>query len=351
MTPKAPFDETPTNPSRNARPALAIAVGAWAIHEGITAADYAAQGALAEELGFHSYWLPENHFGDQTTLPSPLMTLTAVAATTSRLGLGTGSYLLPIRHPLLAAEEVAVLDRLSNGRVMLGVGRGYQGPMFRAFDVSIKEKRNVFERSLGTMIEAWSGVPVPTGSETKAGTPETVTLSPLPVQRPHPPIWIAAFGPKALAQAGRLGLPYIASPVETLEVLAANLAVYDEALRDADQTPHHTVPVMRTTFVSRSATRVREVKAALAESAREMAKSPTAAMRRAGDAAIDDWALVGEPNEVADRIAAYRDGIGLTHLIATRTRLRAVKTPEMVASMELLAGVAQTLCASGREQS
>ena len=74
-----------------------VGVGAWVLHAQCTARDYAEQGALAEELGFHSFWLPENHFGDHTTLPSPLLVLSAVAARTECLRLGTGSYLLP--HP------------------------------------------------------------------------------------------------------------------------------------------------------------------------------------------------------------------------------------------------------------
>ncbi len=322
---------------------LKIAVGAWVIRHDCTAADYANQGAFAEELGFHSYWLPENHFGDHTTLPAPLMTLTAVASRTKRIGLGTGSYLLPIRHPLQAAEEVAVLDCLSAGRVILGVGRGYQGVMFRAFEVPVKEKRSRFEESLGIMRRAWGGEALEVEAAKSGGGNDTVTLSPLPIQRPHPPIWVAAFGPKALAQAGRLGLPYIASPVETMSVLQANLSLYRAALIESNQTEHSVFPVMRTTFISDNPSRVREVKAALTESARALAKTATGAMRRAGESPVEDWALVGEPSEIAEKVAEYHQVLGVSHLIATRTRLKDVRTPEMERSLEHLAAVAQSL--------
>lgn len=336
---------SPTQSNGRTQPTFHLGVGAWAIGHRRTAEDYAAQGALAEELGFHSYWLPENHFGDHTTLPAPLMVLAAVAARTHRLGLGTGSYLLPIRHPLAAAEEVAVLDCLSRGRVTLGIGRGYQGAMFRAFDVPVKEKRSRFEETLDVMIRAWSGEPIPVPPPaSKPGAPmESVTLSPLPVQRPHPPLWVAAFGPKALTQAGGLGLPYIASPVETMEVLGANLTHYWNALDAAERPRHQTVPVMRTTFVCDNPARVRQVKAALMEAARALAKTATSAMRRAGESPVEDWALVGEPNEISERIAKYREELGVTHLIATRTRLRDVKTAEMLRSIEHLAKVTQSL--------
>ena len=70
------------------------------------------------------------------------------------------------------------------------------------------------------MIRAWSGEPITTDGD--GG--EAVRLAPLPVQQPHPPIWVAAFGPKAVEQAGRLGLPYLASPIESLDALVENHA-------------------------------------------------------------------------------------------------------------------------------
>ncbi|MEM7364972.1 MAG: LLM class flavin-dependent oxidoreductase, partial [Pseudomonadota bacterium] len=114
---------------------LDIAVTPWRLGN---AASLAEQGAFAEQLDFHSFWLPENHFGDERSIPSPLTLLAAVAARTTKIRLGSTSYLLPIRHPLQAAEEVAVLDHLSEGRVILGIGRGMDPKMFHAFGVNPK---------------------------------------------------------------------------------------------------------------------------------------------------------------------------------------------------------------------
>ena len=111
------------------------------------------QAQIAENLGFDSFWLPENHFSGPLAIPSPLMILAGVAAVTNRLKLGSTSYLLPIRHPILAAEEVAVLDNLSNGRVILGIGRGFQGEMFKAFEIPTSEKRKIFKKNLGLMLK------------------------------------------------------------------------------------------------------------------------------------------------------------------------------------------------------
>jgi len=104
--------------------AIEVATTPWNWDEVAGADGLCRQAQRAEAMGFHSFWLPENHFGDARALPAPLLLLAAVAGRTSTLRLGCTSYLLPIRHPLLAAEEVGVLDRLCGGRLILGVGRG-----------------------------------------------------------------------------------------------------------------------------------------------------------------------------------------------------------------------------------
>ena len=105
------------------------------------------------------------------------------------------------------------------------------------------------------------------------GRIKTVTLSPLPVQNPHPPVWVAAFGPKARTQPGHLGLPYIASLVESLNTLKNNLSCYWKAFIDAQHSSHRVIPIMGPTFISDNRARVREVKAAPVETARQVAKA------------------------------------------------------------------------------
>lgn len=281
---------------------MKIAVTAWRTDSAWHADTLCHQATRAEAMGFHSYWLPENHFGDQRAIPSPLTLLAAAAARTTRLKLGTTSYLLPIRHPIQAAEEVAVLDQLSGGRLILGLGRGIQDEVFGAFGVPGAEKRARFRRNLETMIDAWRGEPVYRDADGRAAR-----LAPLPLQRPHPPLWVAAFGPLALKQVGGLGLPYLCSPIETLEVLAANVALYREAAQAAGKTLAPTVPVMRTVFISDDPRAAAGVK-------RHLASSVPPRLRREG-VPVDDWAIVGDRCYVRDRLAEYRERLAVTHLI------------------------------------
>ncbi len=287
----------------------------WRISGQVDAHALVRQASLAEEWGYESFWLPESHFAGDGAIPDPLMLLAAVSAGTRTIRLATTSYLLPLRHPLQAAEQVAVLDRLSGGRVILGVGRGYQPTMFDAFEVSRKDKRRLFESCLATMRRAWQGDAV-------GGDPGTVQLSPLPVQDPHPPVWVAAFGPKALAQAGRLGLPYLASPMEPLGRLCENYRRHAEACDSAGVARPPEVPIMRTLFVSRDRRLVDRVRDQLGLAARQLAEGG----RPGVSVDADDWAIVGEPREVEEKVAAYVETLGLTHLIVTRLRIGRVDT-------------------------
>ena len=282
---------------------IEVAVTAWSANAGWGADALCKQAETAEAMGFHSFWLPENHFGDHRSIPAPLTLLAAVAARTQRIKLGSSSYLLPIRHPLLAAEEVAVLDQLSNGRVILGVGRGIQGAVFKAFDVAPSNKRKLFQANLTAMIAAWSGEPIVQGEDG-----EPVFLAPLPIQRPHPPIWVAAFGPLALRQAAGLGLPYLASPIESLATLTENYKTYRQALQEYGHAPVATTPVMRTVFITRDPREAAEVRS-------QLENSLPAGMRKK-DVEVDDWAIIGDSYYAKDKLSEYVERLALSHLIA-----------------------------------
>ena len=304
---------------------LEIAVTPWSLSPAGLASDLTSQAVIAEQLGFHSFWLPENHFGDSRSIPSPLMLLAAVAACTSHIKLGSTSYLLPIRHPLQAAEEVAVLDRLSGGRVILGVGRGTQQGMFDAYAVDSRDKRNRFRINLDIMLRAWRGEPLNSDASDTGTAP--IILAPLPVQQPHPPIWLAAFGPLALKQAGSLGLPYLASPIETLDTLCANYARHQHFVSAAGHPEVSTIPIMRTVFISPKASECEQVKNAMQQAGQHS--------MRPAEADIDSWTIIGDRIRVRDQLDEYRARLGLSHLIV-RGRVAGMAADTWLASLEEL---------------
>ena len=294
---------------------MRVGVTAWKFGTRGIAANLAEQGEIAEQIGFDSFWLPENHFNGTSSVPAPLMLLATIAARTATIGLGTSSYLLPIRNPIQAAEEVAVLDQLSGGRVILGIGRGYRDELFKVFSVPPKEKRKRFKANLEAMIHAWQGEPIIDGDE-------PVVLAPLPLQKPYPRIWVAAFGPLAIKQAGTLGLPYIASPMESISTLEANYAAHRQHVADSGDIIIDTVPVMRTIFISNNTSVLNLVRNAI----------------DVDD--IDECAIIGDEAFAAEKIAEYEERLGLNYLIA-RGRIPGIESDVQIASHEALAKILQ----------
>ena len=301
---------------------LHIGITPWDFNS-VTADKLCEQAVLAEQLGYDSFWLPENHFGEHA-LPEPLMLLASVAGVTEKIKLATTSYLLTLKNPLQAAEQVAVLDQLSNGRVILGVGRGYAADMFKAFSVPIKEKRRIFAWTLDIMRKAWAGKKV-----TLDENHEAVFIFPRPIQKTGPPIWVAAFGPKALEQAGKLGLPYLASPIESLSALKNNYAMHAEAMKDEGLTASKIVPVMRSIFISDNAKEIATLKEKLSKRIEKAYLSK--------NENVDDCTILGCADEVAEKIENYIDQLGMTHLIATRLRISGLAKKSLKASLESLA--------------
>ena len=291
----------------------------------------------AEALGLHSVWLPEGHFWKGATA-SPLVALAAFAARTRRLRLATTSLLLPIHHPLRVAEEVAALDALSAGRVILGVGRGFREPLFSGFGIDSSAKRVRFDEALDAILRAWAGEAIALEGDhfaTLHGREVRACLR--PVQRPHPPLAVAAFGRKGLLQAARRGLPYLASPVETLETIAENLAFHAEHLPAHFDLAQRVVPVMRTLHAARTDAEARRVLDALSSETRRLTGRVPRAIARAAEARPDERAVVGTISQVTDTLAHYRERLGLDLLVIPATAPGASHA-ERLASFERLVG-------------
>ncbi len=186
----------------------------------------------AEALGFDSFWLTEHHFWYDGYCPSLLPVLAAIARRTSRIGIGTGCSLLGLHDPLRDAEDKASLDILSNGRLILGLAPGYRVEEFEGLDIDKKTRGKRFYEAIQVMKKAFSGE-----NFTHRGTffdYRNLRLEPVPVQRPHPPIWVGANRSQTQARnIGRHGLGFWEGPSMSLETFKENAAVYKTAAREA----------------------------------------------------------------------------------------------------------------------
>jgi alkanesulfonate monooxygenase SsuD/methylene tetrahydromethanopterin reductase-like flavin-dependent oxidoreductase (luciferase family) len=193
--------------------------------------DILAQIELGDGLGFDTAWLGELHFIPSfSCLASPLMILAAAAQRTRRIRLGTAVTLLPLHNPVKMAEDAATLDVLSDGRLEFGVGRGATPVYFAGYNVPQEESRERFEESLEVIIRAWTNERL--SYQGKYFHVQDVRVSPQPLQKPYPPIRIAANSPDTFAIAGQLGLPIFASPlINPPNKLREYLSVHRESLK------------------------------------------------------------------------------------------------------------------------
>lgn len=163
----------------------------------------------AEELGYDNVWLTEHHFTEDGYNPSLLPTAAAIATRTKRIRIGTFILLLPYQHPVRAAEDVAIADIFSNGRFDFGVGQGYSYHEWNALCMDRSERGRRMREGLEIMKQLYTDKPVTFNGEFTQI--KDLHLTPQPVQDPHPPIWIGARGPKAIANAAKLGYHLMAT--------------------------------------------------------------------------------------------------------------------------------------------
>ena len=209
---------------------------------------------LADQLGFDVAWLAELHFFKTfSIMPSPLMVAVAIAQRTRRIRLGTAVTLLPFHHPLRAAEEAATADLLTGGRLEYGVGRGTIAVHFQGFGMSRDESRERFEEALEIIVRAWTDERIT--YKGRFHQVADVAVVPRPLQKPHPPIRIAANSPETAQFAGSKGYDVlVASPINPVPGFYEHIRAYRAALKTGAR-PEHPGDVAALFFVCPHASR------------------------------------------------------------------------------------------------
>lgn len=205
-----------------------------------------AEAQLAEASGFDSCFFGEHHQDEDGFLPSPLIVATAVAARTSRLNVGTSVILLPLHHPVRVAEDVITLDLVSKGRVILGVGIGYQPADFHAFAVPIEHRVALFEEGVEIIRHCWSGERF--SFKGRHYILDDVQIRPRPFQPSGPPLWIGASVPAAARRAGRIADAFVGTPSTSLAGARRLIDPYEAAAREAGRPAR--VVMMRDAWVA-----------------------------------------------------------------------------------------------------
>ena len=172
----------------------------------------------AEDLGYHTLWLAEHHFSSYGYLSRPMMMAAHIAARTKRVRIGTAVIVAPLHNPLVLAEEVATADLLSQGRLDVGLGRGYQPYEFKRFGMTLDDNRERWEEAADILVKALTQESF--SYQGKYHSFDDTAVLPRPVQKPHPPIWDAAQSLGSITAAVRRGFSIMTSgagaPFETI---------------------------------------------------------------------------------------------------------------------------------------
>lgn len=270
--------------------------------------DTIAQAQLADGLGFDAVWLAELHFNPRfSIMPAPLLVGSAIAQTTSRIRIGTAVHLVPLHHPIRLAEESAALDVLSGGRSIFGIGRGAIATHFQGYGVDQEEARERFIEGLEMVLGMWAEDDY--HYHGKRYQADGITIAPKPVQKPHPPVYIASNSADTFNLVGQLGHNILVAPtivtvqgaLDGLETYRAELAKngHDPADRDVNVTVH--VNVARDERKARRGfeqTINNYIGTLRGGSGRGSARAQTLDY----ETVLDEYAAVGTPEQVAEKL-------------------------------------------------
>ena len=185
---------------------------------------YARLSTLADKLGYDAISISEHHFTESGWCPNPMLPLASIAHITKRVKLVSGVRLLPLHGPVRVAEESAVLDVISGGRAVVGVGLGYRDVELKAFNAEVKNRGRLIEEQVRVLDLLLRGEAV--SGNYAWGKLENVRVTPRPVQRPRPQIWIASKVERGVRRAARLGDAWLADPITPIHILKRLSSIY-----------------------------------------------------------------------------------------------------------------------------
>ena len=280
---------------------------------------------IMDRSGFDAVWLAEHHFSSFSVCPSVHMMGVLAAARTKRLRIGTGVSLAPFYHPLRLAEEVALLDVLSGGRVNWGAGRGFARVEFENFGVPPEESTSRFREAVEIVLRAWTEERLHfAGAHFRF---DGVEILPKPLQLPHPPVWMASTSEEALDWAAGRGFSILMDPHAAARDIGKKRRYYAERLAAAGFSMEgRELPVARLVALADSTA---EAEAVARRGAQWIVQSYFGAAHRPVGISdpnrpgadpveryLDDVILYGTPDAVLGQILRLREEIGLDYLLA-----------------------------------
>jgi alkanesulfonate monooxygenase SsuD/methylene tetrahydromethanopterin reductase-like flavin-dependent oxidoreductase (luciferase family) len=199
---------------------------------------------LGDRLGLDEVWLGEHRFSRHGLLSGFFSYCGQVAARTQNVRIGTAVIVLPLHNPVLVAEEIAMLDVLSGGRIEVGVGSGYQRQEFEGLGVDINESRERFREAVEVMIKAWTEETLTYHG--KFTDVDNIWVLPKPIQKPHPPLYVAiSTSPETVEwAASRQVQPILGGPTDSMGQATNVLKMWRDKMDEFGHPHAHLTPPM-----------------------------------------------------------------------------------------------------------
>ena len=275
---------------------------------------------LIEQYDYFSIWLGEHHVIKSARFP-PIATLATIASLTSRVKVGSSVVLLPLYNPLHLAENLSMIDIISNGRLLLGVASGYRKEEFDAFGVPIKQRAGRLEEGVEILKRLWTEDDV-----TFAGKYfhlNHIWINPKPIQKPRPPIFIGGSTEGAIRRAATIGDGWLMQGNLPRDSLKSQHAIFQATLRSIENHASRTESVKTKTialvaecFVSQN--RDDAIRISSPAVLAKFNENRGWGERWFGSDLpqdVQDRFIIGNPSDCIDRIWSYHKEFGVTHFI------------------------------------
>jgi len=299
---------------------------------------------IADQMGFDSAWLSEHHFLADGYCPSLLLTAAAIAARTKNIRIGTGVVLMPLHDPVRIAEDAAVVDLISGGRLILGLGLGYRQEEFDGFGRSLKERKGRMEESIEILQKGWADEPF--SLDGKYYKIDNISITPKPVQKPIP-IWIGAFTEPAIRRAARIGAPLYVPAIGVIPVVKYLMDLHRTLLEEHGRNPDDVEkPLVREIYISdidadQTWEKIKEYSTYTAKGYATWGSF----VDREGNLISDpndpsiydivkEQSIIGTPEECIETIKQYQDELSIDNLIC-RFKFPGISHEEAMRSMTL----------------
>ena len=295
---------------------------------------------LMDETGWDSLWLAEHHFDHRApdanyySITPSIHTMAAYAAAiTEQIKIGTAVVVLPFHNPVIVAEDFATVDIMSRGRLLFGVGRGYQVEEFYNWGIDPEESRDRFQEELEIILKAWEG---PFEYDGKFHKVRKINVIPKPVQTPHPPVYVAAVSPSTYEWVIKKGYNVLTSFLHPYDQVFELYEAYHKTAEAAGFAGKLEFPLARFLYVSdTTAKAIEECREQLMWYFRTLLAeviAPPPELAPPGqmefyqglkekfstitfEEILDQHAIVGDPDHAIERIEWIRENTGLDHFM------------------------------------